>query len=347
MPDDTSILKAQPIWFTAKRQGFRALPVLDWPMAHGQTGPYKRPLLEKFDRNMTDEQRLTLVAKTLQDDAATKQPPPRLIMTYMSNVDTVGHRSGPDSAEVHCAVLEADATLGKLIESVTTWFDATHGRNDELYVVVSTDHGMEQVHTRVSLGRIVGSDMLNGARITTGGPLAMVYLTDLPRISAPRAAQIVAKLRTEQFISCWTTNDIPANLHFADPTGIGQVVVLLPAGYVWTTAEQATPTQPVTAGTTPGAHGYDPSTCPTMFGGDCLAVSAPPWRSGYGRDPQHAMARHRRTSARHPTCTRCRPQADPTPWYRVTGCKAAKLLRRRSQQIQVLTPNDHQSSPGR
>src|SRR3954468_9883439 len=38
-PDDQSVMRAEPIWTTAKRQGLRTA-VIDWPVSHAQTGPY-------------------------------------------------------------------------------------------------------------------------------------------------------------------------------------------------------------------------------------------------------------------------------------------------------------------
>jgi len=139
-PDEGSELRAEPIWITAKRQGLRVVTI-DWPMSHGQVGEWKSDFFEAtFDMKRTDGQRLEHVVQLLNDDVASgKQPPPRLIITYMSHIDTVGHRSGPDSKEIELAVLEADTSIDRLLKSITNWFDQVH-------------HGAADAARRIDIG---------------------------------------------------------------------------------------------------------------------------------------------------------------------------------------------------
>jgi predicted AlkP superfamily pyrophosphatase or phosphodiesterase len=263
-PDGGWALRAEPIWVTAKRQGLR-VAVLDWPMSHAQTGENKSDYFwDRFDDQQSDSQRLERVAQILKSDHA--ESPLRLIMTYISRTDGVGHRSGPNSAEIGAAVGEVDAMLDKFVHSTVEWFDTAHSRQDDLYILLTSDHGMTPISTFVNFDRLVGADLMSGTKTIIGEPIATVFLTDVPADQKEqRAQQIVSRLKQQPFVSAWVAKEVPTKLHFADPTRIGEVVALLQPGYVWTEERIAT-TRPAGLGTNLGAHGYDPAVCPDMLG---------------------------------------------------------------------------------
>jgi len=272
-PDDGSLIRAEPIWITAKRQGLR-VAVIDWPMSHAQTGEFKSDFFEQhFDTKETDAQRLDHVADVLDSDHAAV--PLRLVLTYISHVDSTGHKFGPDSPEIDKAVMDADATVDKFVQRVTQWFDkshdaahgaahgAAHDADDELYILLTTDHGMQKIHTNVNLDRLLGVDLVAGIKSLTSGPVANIYLGDLPDDQkTDRADKIIARLKTNDFLHVWKSSDMPPELHYSDPTRVGDVVVLLKPGYHWVSQRNAA-TMPAPPGAT---HGYDPAECPNMYG---------------------------------------------------------------------------------
>ncbi len=262
LPDDAALMRAEPIWVTAKRQGVRSA-VIDWPMSHNQSGPLTADYFGKeFNKKETDEERLNRVVELLKNDHG--MPPLRLVMTYISKIDTTGHSFGPDSPEVDQAVRDTDASLGRFIASVTQWFAATRGKDEELVILLTTDHGMEKIHTQVNLDRLIGGDLLLGAKIVLSGPIATIHLLDVPADQKDeRAQRIVEKLSPNKFLNAWQSKNVPAKYHFADPTRIGDVTVLLSPGYTFTAVRVAA-TQP--ASTLKGNHGYDPAVSPNMLG---------------------------------------------------------------------------------
>jgi hypothetical protein len=135
---------------------------------------------------------------------------------------------------------------------------------------------MQPVHTLVNLEKLVGSDALTGAKVVGGGPLANIFLAPEHR---DQAAAIVEKLKTNSFISAWLAKDVPADLHFADASRVGDVVAVLAPGYTFSSNRGAA-TQPAKSGPY-GMHGYIPADCPNMHGEAII------WRDGQplgGRD---------------------------------------------------------------
>jgi predicted AlkP superfamily pyrophosphatase or phosphodiesterase len=255
-PSEPDLLRAEPIWVAAKRQGVR-VAVIDWPISYARRGPNQSDYTEiRYDGERTDQQRLDHVAHILRVDPG--NPPLRLIISYMSRVDTIGHRNGPDSAETAQALREADATLDSFHKALIKWFDQTHGSADELYLLITTDHGMSNVHTLASMERLIGADLAQGARIITDGGMAMIYLNDLPADQrAPRGRAIVERLKSFNYLRAWVRADVPVEYHFNDPVRIGEVVVALSPGYAWSTQRNST-TQPAQTGRL-GNHGFDPA----------------------------------------------------------------------------------------
>jgi predicted AlkP superfamily pyrophosphatase or phosphodiesterase len=263
--DDESLFRAEPIWITARRQGV-GVCIVDWPMSTEQSGPYQSDIHpDHFDTQRSDAARFQSLIADLQH---AKNPRDlRLIMTYASHVDTVGHRRGPDSPEIDQAVLQVDSDIATLLGSFLKWFDATHTPDDQLYILITTDHGMYPVTSSVSLDRLIGADNVKNARIITSGPLASIYLSKLsPTDRAARTTAILSTLAAVPYAHAWPAADVPAKYHYADPTRIGDIVVLLDPGYTYSQL-RVSASQP--SRTERGMHGYDP-VLPQMHGSAIL-----------------------------------------------------------------------------
>jgi hypothetical protein len=278
-PNPSRLLRAEPIWNTAQRQGV-STACIDWPVSYEQSGPNQAAYFDAgFDTKETDRHRLDRIIALLNSDAG-RHHPYRLIMGYMSNVDHIGHQSGPDSPQIEGAVAEADRDVEYFENAVIRWFNATHTADDELVLIFSTDHGMTGVKNLVNLDRLIGSDLAGGGtQIVTSGPVATIHCLTTP---TNRADQIIMRLSAYPFLTAWKAADVPAGDHFSDPTRIGQVVVMLKLGYSFTRQRLAT-TLPVPPGTS-GMHGYDPAESPDLQG------SAVVWRlrhpiGGYDMGP--------------------------------------------------------------
>ena len=259
-PDQSGMLRAEPIWITAQRQGVPTA-VIDWPMSHAETGPNHAAYFDDhFDTQETDQHRLDRIVALLNSDAD-RQVPYRLVMGYMSHVDTMGHRVGPDSSQIGDAVLDADQNVDRFVTGVVAWFKATHTADDELVMIFTTDHGMTEIKSLVSLDRLLGSDLVSGTQIITSGPVATIHC---PATQPDRPAQIVNRLTAYPFLTAWKAADVPAADHFSDPSRIGQVVVMLKLGYAFTRQRLAA-SLPVPARTS-GMHGYDPAESTDMQG---------------------------------------------------------------------------------
>lgn len=279
-------IEAEPIWQTATRQGIRTA-VWDWPLSSNEnTLPAGTPRAavfdpsDKFDTTETDEQRLEKLVDAYRKDSENpdNKQPLRLLMGYAFAIDHAGHGDGPESEETTKAVHQVDQVLQKIVGEVADIFKQhMHpDQGDALYVLITTDHGMDTVKTLVNLKRLMGRADVpapDPVRADWAGSLANIYLNEVPGPDRESTKQsILDNLRKAAYLKCWPREELPAKFAYANPTRTGDIVVSLEPGYYFTKNDVA---GPVPADSEPrslkGMHGYDPGEDDKMLGFAVLA----------------------------------------------------------------------------
>lgn len=236
--NDGDWIDAEPIWITAQRQGVDAATyhwVASYSDWQGQAHRYRKG---PFNPLVTDETKVDQILAWLDFPV---QERPGLIMAYWNGTDSVGHRSGPESALVAEQLATQDVELMRILNKLDEL-----QRWDSTTLIVVSDHGMAQVTENVDVEAAL--DQAGIEAMVTGGPVAFVYLdqaTDLPR-----ALAAVKKLAN---IEVYTREDLPQSFRMAHPTRIGDLII--------------TTSPPFTVGEPGGkfsdgpfgTHGYHPS----------------------------------------------------------------------------------------
>lgn len=177
-PGDAEMLRAEPIWQTAARQGLR-VAVHDWPLSHNQTGEHRTAYYhERFDAGLSDQERLDRLLATWRADSDSR--PLRLLMGYTKETDTAGHRYGPDAANMLPVIQQLDGELGDFVRRAKSHFDNIRRLDDELYFIFSADHGMLKVQTNINLRMALGPALAAQVQMATGGNIANLYLNSRP-----------------------------------------------------------------------------------------------------------------------------------------------------------------------
>jgi predicted AlkP superfamily pyrophosphatase or phosphodiesterase len=257
------LLEAEPIWLTSTRQGVRTA-ALDWPLSHSQRGKVVAAYFEdRFDGGKSDRQRLDRVLEVWQKDE--HEQPLRLIMGYIVGTDTIGHERGPDAREVLEVAHETDALLGDFVERATRLFDAKRRGSEQLYILLTTDHGMAPVHTLVHLGHLSDMEGREGIKLSTGGNVGDIHFAkDMPHRDAAIEAAL-AEIAKHKFAKAYKREDLPKQWDLAHPTRVGDIVVVLDIGHTFTRGPKGV-SMPVTEKGPLGMHGYDPAQHPDMLG---------------------------------------------------------------------------------
>ncbi|KAG6313614.1 hypothetical protein E4U44_002465 [Claviceps purpurea] len=151
----------EPFWVSAEKQGIRAA-VHMWPGSEAQIQGMFASIVDKFNEKEALDNKVSRIlglldlpgpgqgplVQTLQtsDKVETREDTtntrPQLIAAYVPNVDSDGHKYGPNSTEINSTLQSVDNMLGMLLQGLQDR-NLTHIVN----VIVVSDHGMATTDT--------------------------------------------------------------------------------------------------------------------------------------------------------------------------------------------------------
>lgn len=142
--NDGSWYRGTPLWTAAEKEGMLSATCF-WVGSEAKIGGVDPTYLKPYDGSVSNEQRVLWVNDWLSLPEETK---PHFIGLYFSDVDSAGHKYGPDAPEVGQAVLEVDSQLGKLKSFIAK-------NNLDVQIIVVSDHGMKNIESTVDISAAV------------------------------------------------------------------------------------------------------------------------------------------------------------------------------------------------
>jgi predicted AlkP superfamily pyrophosphatase or phosphodiesterase len=241
----------EPIWNTAEKQGLKA-GAMFWPgseaVINGRQATYWTP----FDDNMPNSDRVERVIGWLNLVEAQR---PSFLTLYFSDVDSAGHRDGPDSAEVKDAVMRVDMAVGHLVSGVKA-----AGLGDRVHYVIVSDHGMAAV-SRERL--IVVDDYIDVDQMDVVDWSPVLALT--PKDGDIEKAYAALKDKHPQ-LQVYRSQELPAEYRLAGHPRLPAVIGIASEGWSITSRRNVRRWIVDQVGGAPGGeHGY-PATAPSMQG---------------------------------------------------------------------------------
>jgi predicted AlkP superfamily pyrophosphatase or phosphodiesterase len=225
--------QAEPIWVAAEKAGIPSAPLF-WPGSDVKIQGTWASAWQHYDVDVTGHQRVDAAIDLLRRPDATR---PRLLTLYFDEVDTQGHRYGPDSPELTAALKQVDATMAYLRAQLATLEQSAN-------LVIVADHGM--IATDPS--RVIMIDQIADPadfHVVDEGPSAMIAPT--PGREEALAAKLLAP---HPHYSCMRKEDLPAHLHYGRNPRVAAFVCLAEPGWLLL---GKIPTKGVDL----GSHGYD------------------------------------------------------------------------------------------
>ncbi len=225
--------EAEPLWITAERAGIRTATMF-WPGSEVAIGGVRPSDWHRFDEHVSDRQRVLTVLDWMRRPESIR---PRFVALYFDNVDTQGHRFGPESPELNAALADVDSQIGSLIDGLDQM-----GRKADILIV--SDHGMRAVDASrvIDLDRIIDRESY---LLIDKGPFAAIE----PVAAADRRVHD-ALLAPQQHMECWQKDDIPARLAYGRNPRVAEILCLAEPG--WSIIQGFAP-----EGLSGGAHGWD------------------------------------------------------------------------------------------
>ncbi len=232
--------QAEPLWITADRQGLRTASMF-WPGSdrtiQGARPDYWMPYKQTMAAEARVDQLLTWI------DLPQGQRPDFATL-YFDVVDTVGHKSGPESPALNDALRATDAAMGRLIDGLKA-----RGLFDHANVIVVADHGMAST----SMRRLIYlDDVVDAKAIHTVTAGAVSGLSISPDAPADTEAKLLGIRRHAR---CWRKADLPKALHFGQNPRVAPIVCVADVGWYLTTHDRMSHMHD---SLNLGSHGYRP-----------------------------------------------------------------------------------------
>jgi predicted AlkP superfamily pyrophosphatase or phosphodiesterase len=242
---DGSWYRGEPIWVTAETQGMVAASFF-WVGSEADVMGVQPTIWKPYDGRIPNEARVDSVLAWLE---LPEENRPHVITLYFSNVDSAGHRHGPDSDEVDAAIADTDRVLGRLLDGL-----GTLPVGDQVYLVIVSDHGMAQYTTETAVAIDDLIDM-TGILMADSGPAANLHVEGGSARAREITDQLNARLANGR---AYLRQDVPEHLNYRADPRIGDVVVVMEEGWQIRPSDR----MPRSDG---GTHGWDP-TLPSMHG---------------------------------------------------------------------------------
>ena len=197
--EDGTFYGGEPIWNTAEKQGVKA-GTFFWVGSDADIQQMHPSYWKKYEHNFPFEQRIDSVISWLQ---LPEEKRPHLILWYMHEPDSKGHKFGPGSKEINREVVYLDSLVGVFMAKVEKLPIA-----DKINVIVTSDHGMENIsdERKVELRTSINMDWVE---IIQGyNPNYLI------KAKEGYLDSLYLQLKQIPHISTWKTGELPERLHY-------------------------------------------------------------------------------------------------------------------------------------
>ncbi len=236
-PEDDLWWGGEPIWVTAENQSQTAATMF-WPGSDSEIKGVRPTRFKDYDGSIPNLARIDTVLSWLDPSGDVQAD---FATLYFSDVDSYGHRYGPNSEEVNNMVEETDQWIGYLLERMQET-----GLEERLNLIIVSDHGMAELSDErlIFLDDLI--DMEN-VDIVDWTPVAMI------RPEEGKTQEVYEALKeNEQNFTVYLREELPDVYRFREHYRIPDIIMIADLGYTITTHSFYNQ-----RGISAGNHGYD------------------------------------------------------------------------------------------
>ena len=249
----------EPIWVTAENYGIRTA-IHMWPGSEAHIMEVEPTFLDTYNGKEPLPNKVARVLGLLdkpgleseQRDANEMRP--QLIAAYVPNVDSDGHKYGPNSTEIRQTISDVDNMLDQI-------FQGLDARNltKIVNVVVVSDHGMATTDTNrlIQLEDIVDRSLIEH---TDGWPLYGLRPKDSTRLQELYSSLSSKAAKNPNFDVYLRDGDMPDRYHFSKNERIAPLWIVPKTGWAIVTKDEFNVADAKKNGLVyrpRGLHGYD------------------------------------------------------------------------------------------
>ena len=247
MHSETRWWGGEPIWVTAEKQDVRTAAMF-WLGSEAEIKGTRPSHWTPYEHYKPHNER---VDKVLEWLALPEGERPRLLTLYFSDVDSAGHRYGPETPEVGNALKKVDDSLADLRAGIEAL-----GLTDRVNLVVVSDHGMTKIDPEFM---VYLDDYIDLENIFTpsfdsqagphSDPFVHIFVKDGTDID-----EVYGKLKNAHSgMKVYKRGDIPKDWHLNNADRTGDIFAVADeGGMIFARTLTSTYKYPAT-----GMHGYD------------------------------------------------------------------------------------------
>lgn len=235
----------EPIWVTAEQQGLTAATFF-FPGSETAVKGVRPSYWFSYDGAITNRARVHQVLTWIDMPVAER---PRLITLYFSDVDTAGHRFGPNSEQVEESFEAIDVEIGVLLAGL-----AERGLSDQVNIIVTSDHGMQEVDVQNHFILDGTFDESLTQQVVYSRETISIY--PLPGQTDALYEQLRAAIPAE-FGQVLRKDNMPERFQYTNHRRIADIILLANPGNIWARQRWVDELNDAEPGTVIGTHGYD------------------------------------------------------------------------------------------
>lgn len=237
--EDGRFYGGEPIWNTAEKQGIKT-GTLFWVGSEAPANGMQPTYWKKYQHNMPFESRIDTVISWLQKPIMQR---PRLVMWYLHQPDSWGHKLGPENDKINPKIEYLDSLAGLFLTNIDHLSIA-----DSINIIITSDHGMGQLDNKKVeiLDNYIKKKWLE--KYAGNNPVFMIEPKDGFNDS------VYINLKKATHLKTWKKGEIPDYLHFGNHNNVMPIVVT--ADSSWSVEWRNNINKNTYLG---GTHGYDPT----------------------------------------------------------------------------------------
>ncbi|KAJ4298721.1 hypothetical protein N0V88_003753 [Collariella sp. IMI 366227] len=242
--------KGEPFWITAQKQGLKTA-IHMWPGSEAHILSTEPTYMDTFNGREGLSNKVDRILSFLDMPDRDR---PQIVAAYVPNVDSDGHKYGPNSTEIQFTIQKVDKMLGNIFKGL-----AERHLTNIVNVVIVSDHGMATTDT----SRLIQlEDIVDLSRIehTDGWPLVGLRPKN-PDELQDIYNEVMQKTRGNSNVEVYLRDvDMPERYHFSTNKRIAPLWIIPKTGWAIVKMDEMNVKEAQAKGMVfrpRGLHGYD------------------------------------------------------------------------------------------
>ncbi|MCF7518220.1 MULTISPECIES: alkaline phosphatase family protein [unclassified Pseudoalteromonas] len=231
--DDSTWLNGIPLWNLAQMQGVKAATYF-WPESDARFNGMLPDYFYHYSKHSDYQKRVDQIIQWLSLPKAQR---PRLVVSYFSLVDSMGHEYGPDAQQTYDAVQQLDSLMADLHTRLKAL-------DENINLVIVSDHGMASVDPSMSI-KIDSLPKDDNFMVQNTGPRVLYYAKPNSKADIKGFSKKLAKAEDGRYIVL--TDQQKRDYYYDKGPRVGDIVLQTTAPRVFTDSKMASYL---------GTHGY-------------------------------------------------------------------------------------------